>query len=258
MHGSKNIISVITTILVVTFIIWFSLSITPVDNPDTARIKDFQSRTDEIDTIILGSSLARMGFNTIEYDKLTGFSSFNLGTSAQDIETTYITLKDIVLPRQKNIKQIYYLFDPVTIRGLSSEDSIHYIYSHVLDHKTKLQMFLSYVSIPENLFNTSSLQLLCEPYRTLISKARDFALPLDKLPENYKSLYLGKGVLKRRPDYSFFANHYFSLKKPRIDCEQPLFVNRVQFRFLEKMIDLCNKNNIRLSSESENVPTSHS
>lgn len=244
MHVSKKILS---TILVVFLFFLFYLNITPVNNPDTERMQDFETSTDTIDTLVLGSSLARMGFNTIAYDAISGTESFNLGSSAQDIETSLIVLNDLVLTKQKNIKEIYFLFDPSTTNSPSNEDSIHYIYSHITSHRTKLRMYLSYIKNSKNLFSVHSLQLLAEPFRTLLSKARDAIQPYEKLPDNYKSTYMGKGVLKRPADFSFFNNEYFELSTSKINNTSPktdLAKNIPEY--LPQFIAFCKNNNIQL------------
>ena len=257
MHVSKKIIS---TLLVIFLFTLFYVNITPVNNPDTTRIQDFESYpTNTIDTLILGSSLARMGFNSVEYDAITGHHTFNLGSSAQDLQTSLIVLKDLVLPTQKNIKEIYFFFDPVTINDKYNEDSIHYIYSHVTSHKIKFKMFLSYIKEPQNLFSINSLQLLSEPFRTLISKARDLLLPREKLPDNYKSQYMGKGVLKREPDFSFFNNNYFEpQKKPsNLFSSKNSIINfntNNKYKYLQKLITFCKTNHIKLHFLRSPVP----
>lgn len=79
-----------------------------VDNADSytrLTMHDFYEQEEPVDTLFLGSSHCYRAYNPELYEELTGERAFNLGSSSQNLDTSYYLLKEAV--KYQPIKKVY-------------------------------------------------------------------------------------------------------------------------------------------------------
>lgn len=75
-------------------------------------LHEFYESEEKIDTIFLGTSHCFRAYDPVLYEELTGESAFNLGSSSQNIDTSYFLLKEALKYQdiQKVYLDIYHIF----------------------------------------------------------------------------------------------------------------------------------------------------
>lgn len=78
-----------------------------IDDNTTTRLTyhDFYNQKENIDVVVVGTSRVHEGFAPAVFDKETGISSFNLGSSSQTLDASYYVIKEAI--KKYNIDTIY-------------------------------------------------------------------------------------------------------------------------------------------------------
>lgn len=201
---------------------------------------------ENIDVLFLGASHMYRTINPQIADSLLELNTFNLGSSNQTIDESYFMLKEAL--KENNIKKVYLEVNPVILR--------------LKDEPTTSIMILSDYMKPS--FNKINFILNCaarDNYHNIFSKARrnstnfSFHIIKKKLSKEYKSYdyikssdeyYFGKGFVYNEnnlaEDYKLPDNKW---KKyyTHIDLND---ISQRQMEYLNKMISLCNQEEIQL------------
>ncbi len=89
-----------------------SFALRPFSGSGSEMWKGFDDKTD-IDLIYTGSSLCLCDIDPASTDKVTGLSSYNMGTNMQSIQSSFFAIQRAV--EEKNVKSVVLLIDPETL-----------------------------------------------------------------------------------------------------------------------------------------------
>lgn len=183
------------------------------------RLKEVKT-TENIDILFLGSSHSYRGFDPRIFKK-NGFSTFNLGTSAQTPTQTKVLLERY-LDRLKPQLIIYEVYPP-TLSFDGVESSLDIIANDKND-------FYSY----QMAFNINKIRT----YNTLLyGTTRDlFQLNNKPIIPDEKDMYIKGGFVEKQ----------ITSFKPQSTSEKIITLNKSQLKAFEKVLNIINKKNIKL------------
>lgn len=182
----------------------------------------------DVDILILGSSHSFVGFDSRIFNK-NGYSTYNLGTSAQTPLQTQVLLKRHL--EKLNPRLIIYEVYPPYILANDGVQSALDLLSHTINDKNSIEMA----------FMVNDIKV----YNTLIYSLTRDVLPFNKLKKNFiinepqkigNDFYIPGGFLAKK--ISFF--------KFTIQPKEKLIYEDKQLKAFEENIKLIKRNNIKL------------
>lgn len=200
--------------------------------------KDFQKESNP-QIIFIGSSLAKRTFNPYIIENEIGLSCFNMGTPLQCLDDSYIALQ--VAISQKMPQKIILSLD---YSGLKDEKakrariSFWKGLSNTVSFWEKILMDLKFIFSKENVKEPDSINYLY-PWiynHVWIEPSNIKENIKNKLKNENKFYYIGKGFEKIDKNLDF--------NKVNGDFSSEIEINQNALEKIEKMAELCKKNNI--------------
>lgn len=210
---------------------------------------EFYESEEPIETLFLGTSHCYRAYDPEAYEKLTGESAFNLGSSSQNIDTSYYLLREAL--RYQKIQKVYldiyhvFLFFNPDNRELVEANIIS---DYMRPSLNKLEFILRRSS-SEHYTNSFF------PFRRDWQKLGDFEYLKEnikkKQTESYQSFapvvyedeqYVGKGFVASKA--VLHPENYQWI--PRSEKEDLSGDVSFALSYLDKIVDLCRKENIEL------------
>jgi hypothetical protein len=197
-----------------------------------AKYKTAFFEKNDFDVLFLGSSRVEMHYNTYLFDSLTGKNSFNLSLAGATPQTAFAALK-AYLVNSKVPKEIFYEIDFHFIRYYTPEIKEFNNYFPFLKNQTLREQFSKIDPRMDHFFY--------DPYFSLpYTGFKNFSTSLHgwlNIPNKTDSLYY-KGYLKE-----IFRPHLTFLPTYKIYS----FFNPVDRSYLDSIISISKKNNVKLS-----------
>ena len=160
MRISKKIL-VPAAFIIVFILINAALSIVlrPYSGSGSEMWKGFDKKA-EIDVIYTGSSLCLCDIDPSFVDKVTGLSSYNMGTNMQSIQSSYFAIKKA--HEEKNIRAAVLLVDPDTLEmertdNQRAEQCFYRNYSDTKPLVTRIKTDIEFVTDPQFIKKSGSL-----------------------------------------------------------------------------------------------------
>lgn len=216
---------------------------------------------DNIDTLFVGSSHCYRSFIPDILDDQLGVNTFNLGTSAQKLDGSFMVIKEAA--RYHNIKhvylEIYYAMAFNTTKNSNQMTETYIISDYLKPSIDKLQYLIS-ASTKEHYFNSFI------PARRNWNKFFDADyvknLIVKKQSDDYKNFkytyvssdnefYSGKGYVANKEmleNWSFFSDSGWN----RIDINN---ISGDWLNILDNIIDFCDEKGIKLTLVSAPMPS---
>lgn len=200
--------------------------------------RDFQKESNP-KIIFIGSSLAKRTFNPYIIENEIGLSCFNMGTPLQCLDDSYIALQVAIFQKmpQKIILSLDY-------SGLKDEKvkrariSFWKGLSNIVSFWEKILMDLKFIFSKENVKEADSINYLY-PWiynHVWIEPSSIKENIKNKLKNEKKFYYIGKGFEKIDKNLDF--------NKVNGDFSSEIEINQNALEKIEKMAELCKKNNI--------------
>lgn len=263
----KRIKKIIATILFFTLLLGcgeFFQYILVDDTTSYTRIMmhELYSQEDNIDILFVGSSHCYRSFNPAITDEIFQQNTFNAGSSAQRMDGSYTIIKEAM--KNNNIKHIFlevYFgvaegFDYKTSNQLTST----YIISDYMKPSVNKLLYLINASQPEHYFN--SFVLARREWQSMFDLDYMMELINKKHTEDYYN-YTYKFVSGKN---EYYAGKGYVVSTDSIDGEvfysdygcEALNINSLASqdweKYLWKIINLCDKENIKLTLISAPIP----
>jgi len=206
---------------------------------------------DNIDVLFMGASHCYRGFDTNITDELLRCNTFNLGSSAQTIDVTYLLMQEAI--SNYDIKHIYvdlsYNMSTVTMEGQSSLIDT-YIITDYMKPSLRKNLFLLKKSSSDNYANTFLVArrnweniFNLKHLKKVINRKQTPEYTNFCYVDNGVERYAGKGFVEsdlQITDGSFkhsFEKENFSISK----------VNEDWIDIVKKMINYCDTHNVELT-----------
>lgn len=202
---------------------------------------------DNVDVLFMGASHCYRGFYTDIVDNMTGMNTFNLGSSSQPIEVTYLLMQDAI--KRYNVKHIYVDLSYNIARNVDMDLSLSYIITDYMKSSIEKVAFLLKYSDDDTYINSffiarrSADKILDKDYiLDIISKKRTSEYKQFGYVDNGNEWYGGKGYVGSNiqiEDGSFidsYENEKFDLEIPDSWVET-----------IKSMIELCQKNDVDIT-----------
>lgn len=182
-----------------------SFVLTPVSGASEVMWEDYY-KMENLDTLYIGSSVCLCSFNPYILDEELGTNSYNMGTPAQPIDLTYLTLKSVF--KEHDIKKVYFGFGYF---ALTTEDSKQakaaflQARNRYVPFGKRIQSYVSYIFDKKNIGNSSSINFLFpwvynrvslqreELFANVIGKVKGKGVTDARQPGAEKRTYLGRG-----------------------------------------------------------------
>lgn len=212
-------------------------------------LHEFYESDEEIDTIFLGTSHCFRAYDPVLYEKLTGESAFNLGSSSQNIDTSYFLLKEAL--KYQDIQKVY--LDIYHIFLFFNPDNRELVEANIISDYmrpsiNKLNFILKRSSSEHY---TNSLM----PFRREWQLLGDFEYLKEniekKKQDSYKNYdpviyddeqYIEKGFVASYAELDPDVYEWIP-KSEKVDLSDD---TSFAMRYLEKIVALCEKENIEL------------
>lgn len=212
-------------------------------------LHDFYESEDEIETIFLGTSHCFRAYNPMIYEELTGEEAFNLGSSSQNIDTSYYLLKEAL--KYQDIKKVY--LDLYHVFFFFNPDNRELIEANIISDYMKLSVnkvdFILHRSSSEHYTNSFL------PFRRDWQLLGDFSYIKENLAKkqqesyiNYAPVvyddeqYVAKGFVASTATLDAEAHEWIP-KSDKIDLSEDA---SFAMEYLEKIVQLCKKEEIEL------------
>lgn len=255
LQSVKEVLKMLSTAVVVLALLCIMIEVCNylvVDDSNSytrLTMHEFYESEEEIETIFLGTSHCFRAYEPMLYEELTGEKAFNLGSSSQNIDTSYFLLKEAL--KYQDIKKVYldiyyiFLFFNPNNRELVEANIIS---DYMRPSLNKLSFILQRSSSEH--YTNSFL-----PFRREWQLLGDFAYVKEnigkKQQDSYKNYapvvyddeqYVAKGFVASSAvlnpeDYEWIP------KSEKVDLSDD---TSFAMGYLEKIVELCRKENIEL------------
>lgn len=136
-----------------------SFVLRPYSGSGSEMWKGFENKA-KIDVIFTGSSLCLCDIDPSAADKVTGLSSYNMGTNMQSIQSSFFAIRKA--REEKNIKTAVLLIDPDTLEmertdNQRAEQCFYRNYSDTRPFITRIKTDLEFVTGPQFIKKSGSL-----------------------------------------------------------------------------------------------------
>lgn len=212
---------------------------------------DFYEESEDADILFLGASHVYRGIDASLLSTLSGKEVYNLSTSSQEYSGSYAILKDAV--ECSDISQVYLAVSPARLGKKSSDVTRAVIISDYLKNPVNRICFLldtlkgsDYINgFSKVKRNWNILDTLPDSSSLIASKAEEEYRSYT-VSEKYKTNYLGRGC--------FAMETQMDENGVWICADEGLFdnvgiedISPDTWSYIEKIIDLCDKNQIELT-----------
>ena len=238
MEISKKILKFIIFIVIGIFILQllnyiFVPKLIDEMDPATARIRGFYNeKKNTIDALFLGNSEFSRGISPIKIWNEYGITSYNYGSSLQTMQVSYYKLKECLKYQtpQVVVMEVNSFFD---------EETTEEAYRRVIDNWRLDDVKIATIFNKDiQLDNKISYVFPILRYHSRWNELKDNDFKSSK--EKYKSVsYKGMPMIVKKNGYTGNKNYMENRNKKAIIPEQNLV-------YIEKIIDLCQKKNIKI------------
>lgn len=225
----------------------------PKNNREKIMWKTFYQEKN-LDTLFIGSSVCQRTFNPYIIDNILKINSFNMGTSAQSLEQSYMGINEAI--KSHKIKTIVLGVGHFTfVQKVNLRDDFAYINAKIESKslKEKLKEGIEFIFSKKHMKNIESINYFFpwiynnvsfKPKNILKNiefKIKNKSISDDKIYENQRITYIGKGhaVSKKSFNYNKIGDQISYL----IYSKEIYYEN---FEELKKIFELCKKNKIDL------------
>lgn len=211
---------------------------------------------DNIDVLFSGASLCYRAFDINVLDNELGLNTFNAGSSSQDLDATYILIKEAI--NEYDLKDIYLELSPIMALNIDIEERNSnnltgtYIISDYLRTSFSKIRFLLTAMQPESYVN--GFLVARRNWEKVFDGEYVSDLVKKKQSKEYKTFsyenlnseneyYVGKGYIAcetQIEEHYFYDNYGY----------EPLDINKINsewFDYLTKIIVLCKKNDVDIT-----------
>jgi hypothetical protein len=206
----------------------------------------YEQPKNSIDVVFLGASLCYKGYIPTIFNRITGFNSFNMGSSIQTVTTSYFVLEEVIQYQKPKV-----VFLELFTRALTYEDqieSVRYNFNYMRMGRNKWNLFRYGLSGKEK------VEFLFPAYykRDQLDRIVKYAFsPLDT--SKVDDLYYSKGYVKSKKRIS----------EPELNSDTTIYrfnwreTDRLEshLNYLQKIITLCKENNIQLILLNSPLPS---
>ncbi len=216
--------------------------------PET-RWNEFYSLPEKsLDLVFLGSSLCYRGINPELVDSLTHLKSFNLGSSIQSLTTTYFVFEELL--NHQHPKVIYLDLFTRTLNLEDQLESVRYNYEFMNSGEAKDNLYLSGLNF------TEKIQFLFPAFykRDQLNSIFKYAfksIDTSKISDKYYK----KGFVKSSKRMSTASLNLKLNGLTKFDWT-PTERTEIHLKYLQKIIDRCKDENIKLILSSTPIPKS--
>ena len=212
-------------------------------------LHEFYESKEEIETIFLGTSHCFRAYDPVLYEELTGESAYNLGSSSQNIDTSYYLLKEAL--KYQDIQKVY--LDLYHVFLFFHPDNRELVEANIISDymKPSLNKCCFILSRSDSKHYTNSFfpfrrdwQLLgdFEYIRSNVEKKQQ------KSYQNYEPVvydderYIGKGFVASEAVLNVKEYQWVPKSEP-VDLSEDSSFARA---YLQKIVNLCEKEKIEL------------
>lgn len=206
-------------------------------------LNEMYQSEDNIDAVFLGSSHTYKSLDPDLADEIIGINTFNAGSSVQGMNTSYYLLREIM--EYHKLKTVYLDTNPAVARVKANDINIFYISDYMkFDSKNKLELLKSggnesilngYITFRRNFTNLN-----------IIANLKSRKTPLsDYSSVTYENEeYRGDGFVYSNGCNPITEKNIKNQK--RYDFSDKVPVGENYREYMEKIIELCKKNDIKL------------
>jgi hypothetical protein len=228
-----------------------AFAVVPANSYTRLTMHEFYNQTENIDYAFIGASTTYRFFNPKKFDEASGKNTFNLGSSAQSLTTTYYTLKEVFNhyhPQKVFIGQVpeHCLDSETEVEDTTFQDTL--MFHHFKPSPNKLaywnEAFKGYSRIyaispgltylNQNLAPRMFLRMPSNIKSKLSVKYRSYSYEIAKNPTER---YDGKG---------FVYNENIGELSPFKSEWRPEAIDKNKIMYLRKIAELCAENGAKL------------